>query len=507
MNGSARSQTAPAAALRQYGLPVVGLATFRLAAWAQLSGVLAAAGSEFVAASHIVQLLAMVLVLAADRFAVYSANQVLRAAGIATACTLAGVAVYILGPAGETTLLLGGAITGAVSSVVVLAWGYYLCSVDPRHSAVGIAGGFALYGLLTLVCAELPSGALAAIALAGPLMSFGCLWAGFSSLTPQPVRESEEKPADSAGAAVSGVGGSFARTEAPGPQEGGRFTRDTLAMFAVLGACTLVNLLGKLLIPLDEEPHALLHRLLWPLLFVALFAVVALWVLGLKREPEGLWPLFVLVMVSGLVGYPSFMAVDPAFASAYLRASQDCLMLFCWLVVAALAFRHGYRRLPFFGWTTVAFVKPPLIVSAVLLMAFSSTLAHQDQAFVLIATGGAAFLLVAVVVVLAGLGMPGRQRGSEQVPAGPGADGSGGYLSSLERAAAELQGTYGLTARETDVAMLMARGNTMAQTAAELNVSLDTVRAHSKSLYRRLDIHKKQELVALVDGLLREGEG
>ena len=79
--------------------------------------------------------------------------------------------------------------------------------------------------------------------------------------------------------------------------------------------------------------------------------------------------------------------------------------------------------------------------------------------------------------------------------------------SSLERAAAELQGTYGLTARETDVAMLMARGNAMAQTAAELNVSLDTVRAHSKSLYRRLDIHKKQELVALVDGLLREGEG
>ena len=112
MNGSARSQTAPAAALRQYGLPVVGLATFRLAAWAQLSGVLAAAGSEFVAASHIVQLLAMVLVLVADRFAVYSANQVLRAAGIATACTLAGVAVYILGPAGKTTLLLGGAITG-----------------------------------------------------------------------------------------------------------------------------------------------------------------------------------------------------------------------------------------------------------------------------------------------------------------------------------------------------------------------------------------------------------
>lgn len=489
MNIATPSKITSAAKGIRYAVPIVGIALFRLAAWAQLSGVLAAAGSEFVAASHIVQLLAMVLVLVANHFVRYSANQVLRAATIATGCTLVGVAVYIFGPSEETTLLLGGAITGAVSSVVVLAWGYYFCSISPRYSALGISGGFALYGLLTLVLAGLSSTALVILSLVGPLVSLACLWVGFSSLEPR--------------AAEYGCMG------AESGWAGGRYARDTLAMFAVLGVCMLVNLLGKVLIPLDEEPHAFLHRLLWPFLFVAVFGAVALWVLGLKREPESLWPLFVLIMASGLVGYPSFMAIDPVFASAYLRASQDCLMLFCWLVVAALAYRHGYRQLSFFGWSTVVFVKPPLIVSAVLLMVFSRSLVYQNQVFVLLATGGAAFLLVAVVVVLAGLGMPGRSResGYAQLRGEFEAVGSGsGYLVSLERAATELRDTYDLTARETDVAMLMARGNTMVQTASELNVSLDTVRAHSKSLYRKLGIHKKQELVALVDGLLREVE-
>ena len=276
MNGPAPGTPTATANALHYAVPIVGIASFRIAAWPQLSGMLAAAGSEFVAASHIVQLLAMVLVLVANRFVGYSASQVLRAASIATACTLAGVAVYIFGPPGETTLLLGGAITGAVSSVVVLAWGYYLCSISPRHSALGISGGFALYGLLTLALAGLSGVALTALALLGPLVSLACLWVGFSSIEPQPTPAAAQR--------------------GESPNDTGRLTRDTVLMLAVLGTCTVVNLLGKVLIPLDEEPHALLHRLLWPLLFVAIFGAIALWVLGLKREPEGLWPLFVLKM-------------------------------------------------------------------------------------------------------------------------------------------------------------------------------------------------------------------
>lgn len=480
-------QTQFVALARHCGVPAAGIAFFRLAAWAQLSGVLAAAGDGFLAASHIVQLLGMVLVLAADHFAHFGARRIFKAAAIATLFTLLGIAVYAVRPGSPAALLLGGAITGAVSSVVVLAWGYYFCSVEPRYSALGLSGGFALYGVLTWVCAGFSAAALTVLALVGPLLSLACLRWGFVRLVCEEPAQKDEPTEDSW---LRGV------------------TPHVLAMAAVLGLCMLVNLLGKVLIPLDQEPHALLHRLLWPLLLVVLFGAMLLWFgVGKRATPDGLWPLFVLVIASGLVAYPGLAALDGALASAYLRATQDCLMLFCWVMVASAVYVHGYPRLACFGWSTVVFVKPPLIVSAVLLFLFSGVFANQGESVTMLATGGAAFVLVVAVVLLTGVGSSRPDDAGGETPADDGADRENAYATSLERAACSLRDAYGLTQRETDVAMLLARGNTMVQTAAELHVSLDTVRAHAKGLYRKLGIHKKQELVDRVDGLLRaEGE-
>ena len=58
---------------------------------------------------------------------------------------------------------------------------------------------------------------------------------------------------------------------------------------------------------------------------------------------------------------------------------------------------------------------------------------------------------------------------------------------------------YGLSAREAEVAELIARGNTVAHIAELLFVSENTVRTHSKRIYVKLDIHKRQELIALVE--------
>lgn len=58
---------------------------------------------------------------------------------------------------------------------------------------------------------------------------------------------------------------------------------------------------------------------------------------------------------------------------------------------------------------------------------------------------------------------------------------------------------YGLSAREAEVAELIARGNTVAHIAELLFVSENTVRTHSKRIYVKLDIHKRQELIDLVE--------
>lgn len=64
---------------------------------------------------------------------------------------------------------------------------------------------------------------------------------------------------------------------------------------------------------------------------------------------------------------------------------------------------------------------------------------------------------------------------------------------------------YGLSAREAEVAELIARGNTVAHIAELLFVSENTVRTHSKRIYVKLDVHKRQELIDLVERFEPEG--
>ncbi|WP_139652171.1 helix-turn-helix domain-containing protein [Raoultibacter phocaeensis] len=73
------------------------------------------------------------------------------------------------------------------------------------------------------------------------------------------------------------------------------------------------------------------------------------------------------------------------------------------------------------------------------------------------------------------------------------------YRDRISKQAAALQQHYRLSARETEVMELIARGNSVARIAEELVVSENTIRTHSKRIYAKLAIHKKQELLDLIE--------
>jgi DNA-binding CsgD family transcriptional regulator len=56
--------------------------------------------------------------------------------------------------------------------------------------------------------------------------------------------------------------------------------------------------------------------------------------------------------------------------------------------------------------------------------------------------------------------------------------------------------SYGLTDRETDVVLLLARGFSPKEIAAELVISVHTVRDHIKTIYDKADVNSRGELVA-----------
>lgn len=81
-----------------------------------------------------------------------------------------------------------------------------------------------------------------------------------------------------------------------------------------------------------------------------------------------------------------------------------------------------------------------------------------------------------------------------------GAEGAGPrYRDRLSKQVAALRLHYGLSARETEVMELVARGTSVPRIAEQLVLSENTVRTHTKRIYAKLGVHKKQELLDLID--------
>lgn len=62
---------------------------------------------------------------------------------------------------------------------------------------------------------------------------------------------------------------------------------------------------------------------------------------------------------------------------------------------------------------------------------------------------------------------------------------------------------HGLSPREIEVAELLAKGHTVSAIAGKLFISENTTRGHTKSIYKKLGVHSRQELVDLGDQLAR----
>ena len=69
----------------------------------------------------------------------------------------------------------------------------------------------------------------------------------------------------------------------------------------------------------------------------------------------------------------------------------------------------------------------------------------------------------------------------------------------IERRCRALARRYALSPRETDVLVAFAHGRNVAYLAESLVLSANTIRSHSKTLYAKLGVHSKQELIDLVE--------
>lgn len=213
---------------------------------------------------------------------------------------------------------------------------------------------------------------------------------------------------------------------------------------------------------------------------------------------------WLVLTVAFLAGVLFYLWVDGAlgiYLVASVRATLDALW---WVVLCAVARRHKVAATPFFAvwagaawavlWLGGYWVVPGLLLS----FGGERGLALvTPQAVALVAVFGLVCALVALCVWL--LVRP-RGRAAWAV-AGPGpfgavgAAGTGGGTGRQDALRAA-----GLTEREAEVALLFAQGFSIGSVAEKLGIERSTAQSHSKAVYRKLGIHTKDELIALVQG-------
>ena len=485
--------------------PILGICAFRLSAWSVFGGSYLGDTADAYSLSRLAQLAAIIVIMLASRPIATHRHAGLAGVGVAAgAMTLAALMCLGRGPQ-DPLFMVARLLHGTCSAVLIMAWGAYSCSVEPRRATVQVSVAFALYGALTFALQGAGEGVTGVVAVLAPAAS-GALFCA----TPD-VRDT--------------LGASPSLTARPRKGDAGKPVAQALrgvnwGAAALLFACCLVCSVSDVLItPGLTGTATYMANAFRVLAFAVLAGIFCAWVFALHRsDPDQLWPLFSCTIFFGLLGYSSFSFVNAEASVSFMRATQDCIMLFAWVFVSGTCYRQGLPRLVTFGLGATLLMRTDLIAN-LLGLAGAMPRGQADAGLaVALSFVMAAVLIVSTIALLwrggAGADDAGRADARHgQAPASKTAPGGSDspasrderepqVLDTPERPASDLAplAPFELTARELQVVELMLRGYTLPQAGERLGVSLNTARYYAKTIYRKLGIHSKAELIALAEG-------
>lgn len=231
-------------------------------------------------------------------------------------------------------------------------------------------------------------------------------------------------------------------------------------------------------------------------LLTLLFAGILLGMLALRGKRaerlQAAWSLGALLVFAGLLLMLALPGEGRQLGGALVVVGRTCLGLLFWIILVDLVRSGAYSLLGTFG---VVFLMVEVLSSFLGYVVVPELLNMFDSATTNVVTltlTAIAFALIAATMVFfnrtrleeAPLPMAASQPLVE--PAVPGE--AGGVTPDVFAA-------RGLTEREAEVAVLLAAGHSQRKISEVLSVSIGTVQSHIKAIYRKFDIHSRQEFI------------
>ncbi len=392
----------------------------------------------------------------------------------------------------EATSWAGSLLAALGYAALTTCWGVTLSSVSPKVAAGSVVLAFAISSLLQLT-AFLPNAATVATAVAAPGISALC-WA-LCPLDKQRAVDYGLKPLGLLPLSVVGMLGAF-----------------LVAGRIAVGFLTWASDS----IPSQERLLSIVCSVVLAIALLVAMRGADSWARTFQVAWSGLAIVFMGGMFMLLMGNDAMSHV----ATGLLQAVLGCFEMALFAILALAV--HGARAsgVLVFGLAAVLFRIVPNFAGKNLtptLLGTDSAWAQQIVSFVVPAT---AFLVVVTTIVFMNARIMGKVRwfGEDSATSlSEAEDGSRFFNASATEAAAPvlhapdtftmecacrtLGKQAGLTPRETDVLMLVGEGRSYQKVADNLGISLGTVQGHIKSVYRKLGVHTRQELI----DLLRQG--
>ena len=384
------------------------------------------------------------------------------AAGVLAALGYSVIAVGpLLGAAAELpALLVGSGVLSAGFCGLTLAWMSWLSRGATGHVLEDSLASFALCCTLSF-SSLLPPGAVLAFMVASPLAS-GLLW---SRLGPA------DRPARPVGP-LGALGGEKPRA-------------------SLIAAVILLFLIGRItagLLHFDKGGIDLIERttsVAVSCLILAAIYLTARRAGNLASMVRQAWLALVVTFLAGETVVVLLGGVFQEVGMAVFWASLGCFEVLVLAVVALWCSATGASPTATLGIATVLLRVVPSWVGKYAVPAGMTALGIAPSS-----TVGAFVLASSLLLMSSTLLFMNAVLKSQETPAA-----AEPPARSQADAVTRLAQTYQLTPREADILGLLLQGLSYQAIADRLDVALSTVQTHTKGIYRKLDVHSRDELV------------
>ncbi len=395
-----------------------------------------------------------------------------------------GRAVSLFAPAAGLPLwvaYLGRAVFEAGCPLLFLAFLGACCRDEARWAAALIPAGYALAAAAHLALRAFPAAAVAVLAALLPLAA-GCTYAAY-----------EKRAHDRAG----GQGG-LDETGAASSQAAGAASW-TFPVRPVALMCAYAFVFNfSLFLSEGPNPYGMLGMLV-----VALAACAAAVALPDRYRPSFLYRMALPLIVAGLVCL-AFLGEGRTVAVLFANSGNVAFTLFMLITLAGLCHRLGVSPSWMFGIVCLASRMAEAAGTAAGGAFVAAYPVGSPTSNLVMCAMVVAIVVLSTVffndrVVERSFGLaPVAGAGEEAVGTATGALATMSYSERVVWQCAQLARRYALTLREQEVFELMVQGMSAPDIAERAGISYGTVKTHVNHIYRKLDVHSRDEALALL---------